>query len=174
MNNGNSDNQVKIVQNFYTVMFRNYYLTLCLEQLNNELYKLDREPIDDYKYIEWESCIDDFKYIEWENFNDNFKKFQELYKLCRQTGRCQIDIYEANIQELKTVNYLISFSNNDEWLFVFRNDGKLLTAGSKFYEIIVWAETSLIQQYSNADDLLTSYCGCGFPGFLEARQQRLM
>lgn len=63
MDNENLDSHVKIVQNFYTAMFRNYYLTPCLEQLNNQLYNLDREPVDDYKYIEWESCIDDFKYI---------------------------------------------------------------------------------------------------------------
>lgn len=163
---------VQIVQNFYTALFRIYYLTELLEKLKIELYKLQREITDDYIHIEWERYINGFKYIEWKNIDNKFKNFEEVYKLCAESGRCQIDVYEANIHELTLVNYFISHSGgDDEWLFVFQDDGKLLTVGSKYHEIVVWAETSLVSQFSNADDLLTNYWGIGLPGFWEARKQ---
>lgn len=168
------DVQVQIVKHFYTILFRNYYLTQHLEQFKLKLYKLPREIADDYTYIEWESYIDEFKYIEWENIDFKVKNFEELYKLCRQYGECQIDIYEANIQEFTTVNYLISSSSNDnEWLFIFQDNGKLLTVRSKYQEIVLWAETSLVDKFLNADELLKTYWGTGLPGFREICQQSL-
>lgn len=99
--------------------------------------------------------------------------FHEFEKLCRDTGKVDFLIYEIVIQDVKTIAYrFINVGNEDGWLFIFDEQGRLLTAGSTRMEYIVWAEQDLLDRYTDPEDCLKRYWGLGgFPGFEDSYQQ---
>ena len=152
------DNQVKLVKEFYTRKLRDYYLNL---------YKFYRTGQG--KYCD-EFQFDNSQAIEWESLDEKLQYFNELLAISREVGTVYIDIYEVRVEDWETTVYRITTDGNDGWIFIFDRDGKLLAAGQTYIEVIVWADSSLLEKYSDIEEFLKDYWG-GMPAFLDAHKQ---
>ncbi len=158
MNNEELATSIKIIQYFYTKRFKNFYLTsykaYCLDE------NFFQDEFDEFKSIEWSELNSELKYL---------KKFLDTYITC---DGFYIGIYEVPIQDLKTITCRIKTDGDDGWLFIFGEDGQLITAGQTYIEVIIWIESSLLKRYSDHNDFLEDYWS-GVPGFSEAHDQSL-